>query len=108
MALRRDHTGRTTTWHLLEDEDPQTYEPLGTFTWYENEEPVSLAVTPHLTYGDMPNAIADADATPRRGVSHTPYPAPQYYDLHGRRLLQAPRQGLYIVRQPDGSIRKTF
>lgn len=103
MALRRDHTGRTTTWHELEDEDPETYAPLGTYTWYENEEPVSLAVTPRLTYGPGPGYDAVRPETLAAGEQRRTVVAT--YDLQGRPIAGSAR-GLRIERRADGTVRK--
>ena len=100
MALRRNEGGKTTAWHLLEDEDPHTYQPLGTYTWYENEDdPVSLAITPHLAYvRDIVTAVSTASACPSVHV---------VYDLQGRRHTNAHSdKGLFVIRQTDGSVRK--
>lgn len=107
MALRRDHAGRSTTWHELEDEDPQTYEPLGTYTWYENEEPVSLAVTPRLTYGPGPGYDA---VRPAVGAGEPQRSAVAAYDLQGRpvTMRQGKGRSLLIERYPDGTARKVF
>lgn len=106
MSLRRDQVGRSTTWHELEDEDPQTYEPLGTYSWYENEEPVSLAITPRLTYGGSPGP----DGVPSVPFAAMPPQsvAPLFYDLQGRPVTAHKSRGLLIERRPDGTARKVF
>lgn len=50
LCVYRGSEAHSTTWHELEDEDEQ-YQPLGTYTWYQNiDEGISLALTAHLAY----------------------------------------------------------
>ena len=71
------------------------------FRWIENTSaPVSFAMAPCLTLADgQPVSVAaiissgnDADT--------------RYYRTDGRQLTAAPRQGIYLVRRPDGSTTK--
>lgn len=59
LCAYRGSEAKSTTWHELEDEDPDNgYAPLGTYTWVENtDEGISLALTAHLSYGDPASAI---------------------------------------------------
>lgn len=98
LALRRSEGGATTTWHLLEDEDPRTYERLGTFTWFKNEDDaVSLCITPRLSYPTKtPSRIAPL-ALPSTSTTR--------YNLLGQ-PVPATAKGITIVRQADGTTRK--
>ncbi|MBQ7422668.1 MAG: PKD domain-containing protein [Prevotella sp.] len=50
LCVLRNDGERTSTYHYLEDEDAQGNR-LGTFQWFRNEDsPLSMAVTPTLTY----------------------------------------------------------
>lgn len=93
MAVRRNEGGKTTTWHLLEDEDPVTYAPLGTYTWYKNvDDAVSFCITPQLTYKSS-SGIESAEMTSEQH-------ADKVFDLQGRRIGTQNKQlqrGIYIV-----------
>lgn len=89
LAVKRDEGETSTTWHLLEDEDPITFEPLGTYQWFENtDSPVSLCITPQLSYAPMP--VTNIDSPMRH-----PLPQSSIYDLQGRRIEQI-KKGIYI------------
>ena len=93
MAVRRNEGGKTTTWHLLEDEDPVTYAPLGTYTWYKNvDDAASFCITPQLTYKSS-SGIESAEMTSEQH-------ADKVFDLQGRRIGTQNKQlqrGIYIV-----------
>ena len=99
LSVRRDEGRLTTTWHLLEDEDPHTYERLGTYTWYKNcDDAVSLCVTPRLSYpaAEKPSLLA---APTRSSLPSA------IYDLHGQRTMLLTK-GLNIICHPDGTVSK--
>ena len=93
MAVRRNEGGKSTTWHLLEDEDPVTYTPLGTYTWYKNvDDAVSFCITPQLTYKSS-TGIASAEMTSEQH-------ADKVFDLQGRHIGTQNTQlqrGIYII-----------
>lgn len=87
----RGGNGKNTAYHLLEDEDAN-YNPLGTYTWYANtEDPLSIALTPHLSYIDETST----------GITATPSVDSErhaIYDLSGRKIQSNNLQhGLYII-----------
>lgn len=114
LAVRRDVGQKSTTWHLLEDEDPRTFERLGTFQWFENtDDPISLCVTPLLAYPSAtPSSVTlQTSEEPLQPAAfsrqHT------VYDLQGRcintsslRPEGASHRGIFIVRNSDGTITK--
>ena len=100
MSLRRDEGARSTTYHLLADEDMTTGQPLGTYSWYRNDDdPVSMCITPRLTYGSAPSALGSV------GQPRDVAPAGRY-NVAGQALSRNHR-GIVIVRQADGTVRKT-
>jgi hypothetical protein len=114
LAVRRDAGQKSTTWHLLEDEDPRTFERLGTFQWFENtDDPISLCVTPLLAY---PSATPSSITLQTSINTHHPTPITHQhtvYDLQGRcintsslRPEGASHRGIFIVRNSDGTITK--
>ncbi|MFR9164860.1 MAG: T9SS type A sorting domain-containing protein [Dysgonomonas sp.] len=63
-AVRRNTDSKrpTSTYHLLAEED-ENFEPTGEYKWYKNEdENVSLMITPYFTYEKDPNSIEGLDA----------------------------------------------
>lgn len=79
LCVPRQQGAPTTTFHLLEDEDA-AYNPLGTYTWYENtDEPLSMCLAPVMTYGDIPAGIT----THHTDTSRTS----RIYDLMGRKRM---------------------
>ena len=91
MAVRRNVGEKTTTWHLLEDEDPTTYEPLGTYTWYKNvDDAASFCITPHLTFIDATD-ISTTTAERKTVTDDT------IYDLQGRKVNNPTTKGIYII-----------
>ena len=97
LCAYRGEGKKSTTYHLLEDEDAN-YNSLGTYTWYENnDEPLSLALTAHLTYAN--DATDIAIPSPSKGESE----GVRLYDLAGRALgTNRPARGIYIVRPANG------
>ncbi|MBQ0057774.1 MAG: PKD domain-containing protein [Bacteroidales bacterium] len=93
LCARRNLSDRSTVYHLLEDEDAN-YNPLGTYTWFWNvDEPVSLALTAHLSYpktetGCVSPLAEDADTS-----------ASQIFDLYGRRVTDLHHNRPYIIRK---------
>lgn len=50
LCVRRDYGETCTVYHLLEDEGPND-QPMGTYSWYPNEDdPASFAISPWLRY----------------------------------------------------------
>ncbi|MDE6497598.1 MAG: PKD domain-containing protein, partial [Muribaculaceae bacterium] len=59
-----DAGGESTVWHFAFDEGPD-YEYLTTGQWYaQDEELISLAVSPHMTFDSTYDGILDAVAAP--------------------------------------------
>lgn len=57
FCVRRNTGGKSTVFHLLEDED-ENYNPLGTYQWFAQEdEALSMALTAHLNYGSKETGI---------------------------------------------------
>lgn len=53
QCVRREVGQTCTAFHLLADEDIH-YQPMGTFTWYQNvDDPTSLAICPWLRYEEV-------------------------------------------------------
>ncbi len=99
MAVRRGKDGKATTWQLLEDEDPVTYERLGTYTWFSNagDDAASFCITPRLTYIDDESGINDYEMLTTNSTSHDKR---LIYDLQGRRLSTSSdslKRGIYII-----------
>ena len=89
-CVRRENSKKTTVWHMLEDWD-ENDRPLGTYEWIKNvDSPVSMAVSPVITYADTSSGISQpAAAMPKT-------PAPQsIHDLFGRKV-QRMDKGIYI------------
>lgn len=93
MLVHRSEGEKSTAWHLLEDEDPVTYAPLGTYKWYKNaDEAISFCITPQLTFATT-NGIGHTDNTDIQKEA-------KVYDLQGRRMpadMPALSRGVYIV-----------
>lgn len=90
LCVRRATGQKNTAYHLLEDEDA-SYNPLGTYTWYANDDdPISFALTAHMTYPTPAAAIA----TP-----HTVITSDAKYTLSGIRIGEKEnRPGIYIMK----------
>lgn len=89
--VRRDAGGMSTVWHLLENQDDQG-NPTGGSTWYKNEdEAVSLCITPVITYDKVDSSIdmveSDAGAS---GYDET------VYTLQGLKAAMPLAPGVYI------------
>lgn len=94
LCAYRGQGGKTTTLHLLEDEDAN-YNPLGTYTWYVNEdEPLSLALTAHMAYNSV---------TSLQGVNGAADGMLRVYDLMGRMVRLGDAKSLpagsYLIQQ---------
>ena len=83
---------------------------MGTFYWMGLSDGASRSV-PEFNQADLKDAIIkgyygneDPSAIHDQAVTSAPAPA-AYYSLTGRRLA-APRRGINIVRQADGSVKK--
>lgn len=93
LCAYRGGDRKNTAYHLLEDEDAN-YQPLGTYTWYANtEDPLSIALTAHLTYQPLPVGITSAQNNVSTGQ-------PRAYDLSGRELTGGKlAHGIYIMKE---------
>lgn len=70
-------------YHLLEDED-ESHNPLGTYTWYkEEDEGVSLCVAPIMEYKFDPSSIS--------GIKDGETKKIEIFDLSGRKLSKLQR-----------------
>ncbi|MBO4664083.1 MAG: PKD domain-containing protein [Bacteroidaceae bacterium] len=96
FAVCRDYGSFTSTCHLLEDED-ENYNPLGTYTWYKNEEAISFLLTAHLTYKETVSTSIDAPRNVAEGKS--------IFTLDGRKVENADKAGVYVVREGN-NVRK--
>lgn len=99
MALRRSNGSKSTAYHYLEDEDPTTYERLGTYQWFKNEDdPISLAIAPHLTYQEA-TAIGHTEADSAKPA------ITNRFDVSGQRVSAAHR-GIQILKMSNGKTLK--
>lgn len=102
LCCHRGTDEKCTAWHLLEDQDASG-QSLGTYTWYKNtDDPVSLAIAPVVTYLDTATGIGAAPVATAQDGRQT-----VYYNLSGQRVLRPQEGTVYIVRDADGSTRKT-
>lgn len=100
-CLRRNPGEKTTTYHLLEDEDAN-YQPLGTYTWYKNtDDPASFALTAHMTYGDASTGIKAVSTTGDAAIYSINGTKVADKDINGTSLAR----GIYITRS-NGKSRK--
>ena len=89
-CVRREGNNKTTVWHMLEDWD-ENDKPLGTYEWIKNvDSPVSMAVSPVITYINSPSGITQ----PSVAMPRTAAPQP-IYDLYGRKVERMGK-GIYI------------
>lgn len=89
LCVARGANGKSTVYHLLEDED-SNYNPLGTYTWYKNvDDGVSMCVAPVMTFYDPTTGISDLNV--EKTAKST-----GIYDLMGRKLTKAQR-GINII-----------
>ena len=128
LCLRRQAKEKSTTYHLLADEDGNN-KPTGTYTWYRNDdEPLSMAVCPLLSYDlsttALPRNKANAGETPLRFdgtnlLTAVDYDAIEVYAMHGARVLSATKPphvlsllhlpaGVYIVKATRGKVQDTL
>ena len=128
LCLRRQPKEKTTVFHLLVDEDANN-KPTGTYTWYRNdEEPLSMAVCPLLSYSPsttaLPrNEVKGAEATLRFDgtnlLATADYDVIEVYAMHGARVLSATRpphvlslrhlpSGVYVVKAKRGKTQDTL
>lgn len=97
-CLRRPEGQLCTAYHLLEDEDPVTYAPLGTYTWFKNvDDPTSLAIGVNMT-----NTGTDGIANIVTDVTDG---STVHYSTNGQRIADN-RRGIHIMRDSSGSTRK--
>lgn len=101
LCCRRGTNEKCTAWQLLEDQD-ESGNSLGTYTWYKNtDDPVSMAIAPVVTYLSTATGIGSVQSTTTFDNAPT-----AIYNLSGQRI-QRPQEGsVYIVRQADGTSRK--
>lgn len=100
LCIRRPAGGKCTAYHLLAEEDPVTYEPTGEYKWYENtEDPVSFALTPHLTYH---SPVVDGMAAVAPSATGE---VVRRYNLAGQSVGNSHR-GIQLQRLSDGRTRK--
>ena len=128
LCLRRQPKEKTTVFHLLADEDANN-KPTGTYTWYRNdEEPLSMAVCPLLSYSPsttaLPrNEVKGGEATLRFDGTNllvtADYDVIEVYAMHGARVLSATRpphvlslrhlpSGVYVVKAKRGKTQDTL
>lgn len=128
LCLRRQPKEKTTVFHLLADEDANN-KPTGTYTWYRNdEEPLSMAVCPLLSYSPsttaLPrNEVKGGEAALRFDgtnlLATADYDAIEVYAMHGARVLSATRpphvlslrhlpSGVYVVKAKRGKTQDTL
>ena len=71
--------------------------------WKASPTPMSLTgIWPYLHYSGMQFEQATGIGT----VQYSTQGAVRYYDLNGRQLPAAPRQGIYLQRTADGQVHK--
>ena len=128
LCLRRQPKEKTTVFHLLADEDANN-KPTGTYTWYRNdEEPLSMAVCPLLSYSPsttaLPrNEVKGGEATLRFDgtnlLATADYDVIEVYAMHSARVLSATRpprvlslrhlpSGVYVVKATRGKTQDTL
>ncbi len=99
-CLRRDEGELCTAYHLLEDEDPVTYAPLGTYTWYKNiDDPTSIAIGVNVSNDDT-NSIENIVISDNHNVV-------EHYSINGQRV-DSNHRGIQIRRNADGSTTKVI
>lgn len=98
LCCYRGEDGKNTSYHELEDEDA-SYNPLGTYTWYENsDEPLSIAMTANMTYKNDIAGICQPHTVMSEG-------AEAFFDITGVRQKGVSKSGIYIRRGGD-AVRK--
>ena len=95
-SMERTDSEKTTTWMLQDGQ------------WKPADAPVTLLISPWVGYDptQLRKAIDDWVKTSIRDINVTGSGHEEYYDLNGRRLQQAPQQGIYILRTADGKVTK--
>ena len=91
ICVRRAYGEKSTTWHLLENQDNDG-NPTGGSTWFENiDDPVSMAVCPVITYDkpDTPTSIINI-------MQSTIGDDDAVYTLQGVRVKTPSKKGIYI------------
>lgn len=100
LCIRRAAGEKCTAYHLLEEEDPVTYEPTGEYKWYLNaDDPVSFAITPQLCYL---SPEVDRLATVKVTTDHLPLVR---YNVSGQQVGDSHR-GIQLQRMGNGKVRK--
>ena len=98
LSVRRDEGGKSTVYHYLEDEDPLSHKPLGTYKWYKQDEAVSLAIIPRLTYLSEVDGIQPATEVQKPTITNR-------YSVNGQQVGPAYR-GIQILKMSNGKARK--
>ena len=128
LCLRRQPKEKTTVFHLLADEDANN-KPTGTYTWYRNdEEPLSMAVCPLLSYSPSTTALPRKEVKGGEAalrfdgtnlLATADYDVIKVYAMHGARVLSTTRpprvlslrhlpSGVYVVKAKRGKTQDTL
>lgn len=128
LCMRRAEKGKSTTYHLLADED-ENHNPTGTFTWCRNDdEPISMAVCPLLSYdlstaGVARNEVRGGETPLRfdgnRLIANADYDLIEVYDAQGKRVFTCSKParelsldmlsaGIYVVKATRGGTQDTL
>lgn len=93
LCAYRGGDKKNTAWHYLFDDDGYYY--LETGKWVANvDDPLSFAVTAHLTYGDVTTTIT--------GVETVATDSKIVYSINGMRMnANTKTRGIFIERQGD-------
>lgn len=90
FCIRRKEGGLSTAYHYLAEWDDND-QPTGNYSWFKSDEPVSMAITPHLHYLPAASAIT---TTPTAVSADTDT---LLYNIQGQRVGQGYR-GIVISR----------
>lgn len=99
-AIRRTTpSNHTTSYHYLELEDDY-YQPTGEFAWFKSDEPVSLAISPVVTYANDTETSVDKNSISKEVLCVNPIQnntlqlfhsgditALEMHDLTGRKII---------------------
>ncbi len=97
-CLRRDYGQLCTAYQLVEDEDPVTDAPLGTYQWFKNvDDPTSIAIGVNVTY-EGTNSIGSIANDKANGTAAR-------FSMDGKRV-DAGHRGIQIIRNADGTVTK--
>lgn len=97
-CLRRDYGQLCTAYQLVEDEDPVTYAPLGTYQWFKNvDDPTSIAIGVNVTYEGTNSIGSIANGKANGTVAR--------FSMDGKRV-DAGHRGIQIIRNADGTVTK--